>query len=553
MLPPRAARRRVRRFPRWILAVVGLMGSLYLILSPSFRQLPYPPSSRPYLVYKGSRHDFPVVVEGEEAYVPFSFIKKVMDPDAFYDEEGIVVVTTENQVVKLGTGALTGYVNRHPVNLRFPVILEGKEPYIPASTLEILYPVTAVLYEETGVFCVRRLDEDKVEAPVTSRGIIRVRPTLLSERVGKIFPGDILHIFGVKGRWVKVQTRVGLCGWVPSSSLGQKTEVAAEERPPGRYVPSPPEGKRLALVWEQVEWRTPDPKTIGPMNGINVVSPTWFRLGATPGEVENYADRRYVTWAHSQGYKVWALFSNSFELERTRAVLRSSDLRDKVISQILIYAEVYSLDGINIDFENVYKEDAPYLTQFVRELAPLLHEQGLVVSMDVTVKSQSATWSLCYERERLSQVVDYIMLMAYDQHGASSKVAGPVSSIPWVEWTIKQTLLEVPKEKLVLGIPFYTRLWTVQNGSVVSQKALGMSASHAWLSSQQVTCYKDETGLLYAEKTEGLVTYKVWLEDEDSVRERLQLAETYDLAGIAAWSRGFEREGVWGAIEAYTK
>ena len=161
------------------------------------------------------------------------------------------------------------------------------------------------------------------------------------------------------------------------------------------------------------------------MPGLNVLSPTWFRLGETPGEVENYADSRYVSWAHERGYKVWALFSNSFELERTRAVLRSSDLRDKVISQILLYARMYSLDGINIDFENVYHDDAPYLTQFVREMTPLLHEMGLTVSIDVTVKSQSPTWSMCFERSRLAEVVDYVMLMAYDEFYAGSPVAGP--------------------------------------------------------------------------------------------------------------------------------
>lgn len=322
------------------------------------------------------------------------------------------------------------------------------------------------------------------------------------------------------------------------------------------YTPPPLMGERLGLVWEQVEWRTPDTSTIGAMPGVNVVSPTWFRLGEEPGEVENHADPRYVRWAHSRGYKVWALFSNSFELERTRAVLRDSDLRDKVISQILVYAGMYSLDGINLDFENVYQDDGPYLTQFVRELTPLLHEMGLTVSIDVTVKSMSPTWSLCYERKRLAEVVDYVMLMAYDQYGAGSKVAGPNASIPWTKTCIEVTLQEVPAEKLVLGVPFYMRLWkeTKEAGVVkVTQRALGMEQVKEWASSEGVLpVYQPETCLEYAEKSVGQDTYRVWLEDAESMARRLELAGTYRLAGIAAWRRGFEDAGTWKVIEKYT-
>ena len=153
---------------------------------------------------------------------------------------------------------------------------------------------------------------------------------------------------------------------------------------------------------------------------------------------------RYVNWAHSKGYQVWALFSNSFDTERTSVVLRDSGLRDRIISQLLIYANIYKLDGINIDFENVNLADGPYLTQFVREMTPLLHGQGLTVSVDVTVKSTSPNWSLFLERDKLSQVVDYVMLMAYDQYPHGSKVAGPVS--------VSYTHLDVYKRQKFHGL-----------------------------------------------------------------------------------------------------
>ncbi|QUL97652.1 MAG: glycosyl hydrolase [Candidatus Fermentithermobacillus carboniphilus] len=546
-------RKRPNTSLQWLLLVAVLAVLFGSMVAPSFLWVKRPPEGRPNLVYRGRVYDFPVVVEDGEAYVPFRFIKEVLDKNAFWDKEGVVVVTTADKVIKLRAESLTAYVNQHPLNLKFPVIFEGKEPYIPATTLEILYPLATSLIEENGVFLVKRLDEPRRFAQVKVASIIRAEPSVLSRRVHRVFSGSEVQIFDDVGKWVMVETKEGFSGFLPKSSLTREEVKAPEVAPPVEYSPSPVRGDKVVLVWEQVDVATPDPSKIGPMQGVNVVSPTWFHLAKTPGEVENRADMRYVNWAHSRGYQVWALFSNSFELERTRAVLRNSDLRDKVIAQLLIYARIYRLDGINIDFENVYREDAPYLTQFVREMVPLMHEAGLTVSIDITVKSSSPTWSLCYERDRLAEAVDYVMLMAYDQYPHNSSVAGPVSTIPWTEWAIRKTLEEVPAEKLVLGVPFYTRLWkeTQEDGSTrVSPKAIGMTQARDWLRSENVSAvFQPDTGLKYAEKKEGQHTYKIWIEDEESMKKRLELARVYGLAGVAAWRRGFEAPEIWTVIE----
>ncbi|MGE5580748.1 MAG: glycosyl hydrolase family 18 protein [Bacillota bacterium] len=549
------AQRKAKRAPLWPLLFAVMLVVAAVVAAPSFMYEEKPPLSRPRLVYRGGRQFYPVVVEANEAYVPFAFVKDVIDPDAFA-EDGMVIVTTKDKVVKLKTDSLTAYVNQHPVELQLPITLEGDEPYIPASALELLYPVTAILTDEAGTFIVRRTDAESTVATSVSDAVVRVEPSILSRRIAVLPPGREVELFETKGGWVNVQTRDGIAGWMPKGRLSEPTRKPAEVVPADDYVPAALSGDRVSLVWEQVDWRTPDTSSIGPMSGLNVVSPTWFRLGETPGEVENYADPRYVSWAHSRGYKVWALFSNSFELQRTRTVLRDSDLRDKVISQILVYAKMYSLDGINLDFENVYQDDAPYLTQFVRELTPLLHEMGLTVSMDVTVKSKSPTWSLCYERSRLAEVLDYMMLMAYDQYAAGSKVAGPNSALTWVDSIIRLTLEEIPAEKLVLGMPFYMRLWKESRtgeGVKVSQQAIGMRYAQEWLREQGVTpVFDEETGLQYAEKSVGQDTWKLWVEDAASIAKRLELAESYGLAGVAAWRRGFETPEVWDAFASYT-
>lgn len=554
---PRALHRKPRRTPRWPLFAAVLLLLSAALFVPSFLYEEKAPPSRPRLIYRGARQGYPVVVEAGEAYVPFGFVRKAIDPDAFWDESGVVVVTTRDKVIKLKTNSLTAYVNRHPVDLRLPVTLEGGEPYIPAGALEMLYPVATSLYADASAFVVRRTDVETAVARAVSDTVVRLEPGILSRRAGVLQAGSEVRVYDTSGGWAAVEAEDGLAGWLPVKRLTGQTLRPGEVKPPEDYVPPPLMGRKLCLVWEQVDVRTPDPSGIGAMDGLNVVSPTWFRLGEKPGEVENYVDARYVAWAHSKGYKVWALFSNSFELQRTRTALRDSDLRDKVMSQILVYAGMYSLDGINIDFEDVYQDDGPYLTQFVREMTPFLHEMGLAVSMDVTVRSESPTWSLCYERKRLSEVVDYVMLMGYDQYGAGSRVAGPNASIPWTKSAIETTLEEVPAGKLVLGIPFYTRLWkeTAGGGEVkVTQKALGMDQAREWLRSEGVSAaYDPETGLQYAERTKGQDTYRIWLEDESSVRQRMDLARSYGLAGVAAWRRGFENPGTWQVLGEYSR
>lgn len=552
---PRARRKRTRPVLIWPAVALALMLLGALLAVPSFLYVEKPPALRPKLIYRGVEQAFPVVVERGEAYVPFEFVKEVIDPDAFWDESGLVVVTTKDKVIKLRTDSLTAYVNQHPVDLRVPVTLESGEPYIPAATMEMLYPLSTKYFRGEGVFVARRTDEPQTVGTSDRGAVVRVSPSFFARRVGVASAGTELDIYDSEGGWVLVETSEGFVGWVSKRDIDRIEEREPTASPPKDYVPEPLAGKKIVLAWEQVDRHNPDTSKIGPMPGLNVLSPTWFRLGETPGEVENYADSRYVSWAHERGYKVWALFSNSFELERTRAVLRSSDLRDKVISQILLYARMYSLDGINIDFENVYHDDAPYLTQFVREMTPLLHEMGLTVSIDVTVKSQSPTWSMCFERSRLAEVVDYVMLMAYDEFYAGSPVAGPTASIPWTEWTVQTTLREVPPEKLVLGVPFYTRLWTETrdgSGVKVTQSAYGMASSEAWVKSEGLEAAVDATtGLRYAEKTTGNQTRKIWLEDARSMAKRTEIADAYGLAGIGAWRRGLETPDIWDVISDY--
>jgi spore germination protein YaaH len=320
------------------------------------------------------------------------------------------------------------------------------------------------------------------------------------------------------------------------------------------FTPWKPIGGKLNITWEQVTKKNPDTSKIADLPGVNVISPTWFSLADGDGNVSNIADPAYVKWAQSRNYQIWALFSNGFEPKRTSEALSTYDRRMNTIKQLIGFAQIYKLNGFNIDFENVYTKDKENLVQFVREMTPLLHEQGLVVSIDVTPKSSSEMWSVFYDRPALAKVVDYMMLMAYDEHWASSPEAGSVASLPWVEKSLTRLLEEdhIAPSKLVLGVPFYTRLWTeeVQDGkTTVTSKALGMESAQAILKEKKLTpAYNAETGQNYVEYKEGTKLMRIWLEDETSVKARFELVKKYNLAGVASWRRGFETPDIWTTI-----
>lgn len=205
---------------------------------------------------------------------------------------------------------------------------------------------------------------------------------------------------------------------------------------------------------------TPDTGDEDKIDGLDVIVPTWFSVINDKGYILNKGDYKYVENAHNKGYKVWALIDNNFDKELTSKILKSSDAKKNIINQLLIYSSIYNLDGINIDFENVYYEDKDRFTNFISELTQTLKQQNISVSIDITVPSASPTWSKFYDRQKLGKIVDYCMLMAYDETPGDSKLSGPVASINWVTKGITDTIKSgIPGEKLILGIPFYTRQW----------------------------------------------------------------------------------------------
>lgn len=500
-------------------------------------------------------------IQNGEVFLPFDFVKDYLDPYIFWDEGvGKLTITTENKVMRMKTDELTYYVNDKPFQLNLPVYDLNGEPYLPAGFLEELYHVTISFKDTYQMVVVDYMDRARQLGKVVSKKTnLRYQPDIKSPIAEKLTMDEMLTLYEEDGNYVKVRTNDGLLGYIPIKDLEETEMMQPVERTQDEPIRTVNrfEGK-VNLVWDQitkVEANTNESRRIV-HEGVNVLSPTWFSFDEKMnGDIINIADIEYVKWAHEQGYQVWALITDNFDFDVSHAILSNTETREYVIKQLLAFISMYSLDGINIDFEAIREADAVYYLQFLRELAPYMKEQGAVLSVDMFVP----LYTKYYNRTEVGKVVDYICVMTYDEHTSVSPVSGPVASLGFVETGIVETLKEVPKEKVLMGMPFYVRVWreVERDGELVrSLSNYGMDYAYELFTKNGAEfMWLEDVGSYYAEynTTEDgeEVTYRVWLEDKRSIEEKLKLFQRLDVAGVCSWKRGLESDGIWELIAQY--
>jgi spore germination protein YaaH len=525
------------------------------------------------VMYEGAVLETEAKRDGEELMLPLDTIQELLGEDAAIhyeeggeDSGGSVIMTTAGRVLHMKTEALTATMNSKPFELAIAAKKEGETVMLPLTPVQELYGMQAEIAANTGIVTLLKPGQSipraaalPIEGDEKSEdkwAAMRSEPSIHAPIVERIAADGVVRIWGEADGWYRVQSASGHLGYGAKSDYAlAEVENVPEPKADEPFVAWKVLGSRINLTWEAVYNVPADPAKIGEMPGVNVVSPTWFELMDDQGTIKSKADPNYVTWAHGRGMQVWALFNNSFEPDRTTEVLNDYETRLKMSQQLLSYARMYKLQGINIDFENVHTKDKANLVQFVREFTPLAHDQGLVVSIDVTPKSNSEMWSAFLDRKSLGKIVDYMMVMTYDEHWASSPKAGSVASLPWVEQSVKRILEEdgVPARKLVLGIPLYTRIWVEtkdENGKLkVSSKAYGMETIDKLIAERKLKPVFDEAaGQHYVEYEEDGARHRIWIEDETSIRARGELAKTYGLGGVATWQRGFQKPAIWQAL-----
>ena len=493
-----------------------------------------------------------VYIENENIYMSKPDLENFFDPDIYYEENYNQIITTyETNIANLYIGENKMKLNDQEVEINGEVTLKDEIYYIPISDLTSVYNIDISYIKESDTVVIESIDREKITAKATKNTNVKSMKKVLCRTVDKIKENDEFVIIEKNAGWVEVRTTNGKIGYIKENIIKEETKVR-------EAVEQKTNTQKISLVWDYYSEYVNAPDRSGEtFNGVNVVSPSFFvleRLGK--GEIiDNVgtAGIEYINWAKEKGYKIWAMFSNNSMIETTSQIMRDYELREKTINNIVELAEKYELDGINLDFENMYKEDKNLYTRFVIELYPRLKARGMTLSVDVTAPDGGDTWSLCFDRHNIARNSDYIVFMAYDQHGQSSTTAGSVAAYNWVEVNLNKflgTQEEIEKEKVILGIPFYTRLWR-ETGEDVTSSVVDMKDVNNVLPGDIQREWLDDVKQNYIEYERNGSIYKMWIEDIDSIRAKINLAREKEIAGVAFWAKGREDESVWDVVEEY--
>lgn len=505
--------------------------------------------------FSRSEFDKPVRIINGEILVRYEVIKEYIDPNIYYDEDrGKIIITTSDKVFRLTENSLIAQINKNEMNLdtasqRFDGYL-----YVPISAFMELWNINAKYISQYDTVIIESYKSYDYTAVVNiPDAVIRKGPSIKEPIYIKDFPQDqMLYVKEVQGEWTIVMTANGVVGFIETKFLNtdfQSKQVVIKYEPKKLFIPD-----HVVLTWHYVHSSLVT--SVPYYADVNVISPTFFTVIDEKGSIASSASLKYMENAHKRGYTVWPLINNVFSnRDQISAVLADSEARKYVIEQILTYAYIYKFDGINVDFENLYLSDKDNLTQFIRELVPLAHEMNLAVSIDVGIPGGSEGYSLCYDHYELGKVADFVMVMTYDQYWSSHESGGSQAQLSWVETNLLATLKLIPSDKLVLGIPAYTRLWKTDNdGKVTLSRTLTADQVVEIVESKQLSPIWEEerdgfiSGQYYIEYWENGELYRAWIEDDASARLKAQLASKYDLRGVCIWMMSQTNKTVWEAI-----
>lgn len=493
-----------------------------------------------------------IYIEGDDIYIAKQDLANFFDKYIYEEEEINKIITTyENKIAAIGFEENRIEINGSEVSTYAHAIKKDDTIYIPITELKDVYGIEINFIQDTDVVTIDSIAREQKKAIVNGNLAVKSSTNLIAKTIDRVKKGDYVIVISNDGKKAKVRTANGKIGYVKSKKLAN-TVVTRQSIEKKEQI----EGK-INLVWDYYSQVATAPDRTGTtMEGVNVVSPAFFHLNNKGKLEENIGEegRAYINWAHKNGYKVWAMVQNagSGMMNVTSNIMNHYKNRQELIEAIVEACMQYDLDGINIDFENMKKEDIDVFSRFIIELEPRLKEIGIVLSVDVTAPDGADTWSLCFDRTVLGDVADYLIFMGYDQYGASSDKAGTTAGYDWVELNLKKFLetYEVENNKLILAIPLYTRLWTVDSeGKVQGQTVVAMNKVDATIPSNIEKEWKEDLRQNYIEYQENGKTKKMWIEDKESLKQKLSFIKKYNLAGVASWEKGMETDDVWSIIK----
>lgn len=504
------------------------------------------------LIQNGELLEEQAVLIGGEPYAAYTYVESQLNSCFYWDEEtkGILLTTSGGvQTLLPGDAAVAKTPGGQPA-----VQQESDGTvYISMDVVKEYTDLDYAYYNDPNRVVIRNEWDGVEQATVQSdTAQVRQKGGIKSLILADVQKGDTLLYLENLDNWCKVMTADGYTGYIQTEDISEPEAIEARTAKKDSYERITRDHK-INLVWHQstsTESNDAMAEMTAEMTGVNVISPTWFSVTDETGTISSLASADYVKLAHDAGREVWGLIDNFNEAFDETTDLAYASVRSRIIEQLLAEAASCGMDGINVDFENLKEAGIPHYLQFLRELTSAAHTQNLVVSVDTPVPQ---AYTMYYQRGEQARFVDYMIVMAYDEHFAGSEEAGSVSSLPFVQQAVEEMTRVMPADQVICGIPFYTRVWTEKFGqSAITSEVLGMDGAKNYAKENQMTETWDASlGQNVATVETSDARYTIWMEDEQSMEEKLKVIQSADLAGVAEWKLGFERADVWSLISKY--
>lgn len=504
------------------------------------------------LIQNGELLEEQAVLIGGEPYAAYTYVESQLNSCFYWDEEtkGILLTTSGGvQTLLPGDAAVAKTPGGQPA-----VQQESDGTvYISLDVVKEYTDLDYAYYSDPNRVVIRNEWDGVEQATVQSdTAQVRQKGGIKSLILADVQKGDTLLYLENLDNWCKVMTADGYTGYIQTEDISEPEAIEARTAKKDSYERITRDHK-INLVWHQstsTESNDAMAEMTAEMTGVNVISPTWFSVTDETGTISSLASADYVKLAHEAGREVWGLIDNFNEAFDETTDLAYASVRSRIIEQLLAEAASCGMDGINVDFENLKEAGIPHYLQFLRELTSAAHAQNLVVSVDTPVPQ---AYTMYYQRGEQARFVDYMIVMAYDEHFAGSEEAGSVSSLPFVQQAVEEMTRVMPADQVICGIPFYTRVWTEKFGqSAITSEVLGMDGAKNYAKENQMTETWDASlGQNVATVETSDARYTIWMEDEQSMEEKLKVIQSADLAGVAEWKLGFERADVWSLIAEY--
>ena len=500
-----------------------------------------------------------IVLNGKP-YVSTEVIKEYLNDRFYWDSaENLYIYTTPTEMITAHVGENQYLVDKQTVSTDYQIVkVENDTAYV---ALEYIQQYTAMdftyLTEPNRVQITCEYGQfPAVEAK--RNGEVRYRAGIKSPILTEVKKGDLMFVLDEGEtpieKWTKVRTLDGYIGYIKDSKLREETTTTLTSDFTEPEYSSLTKDYTINLTWHQVTNRDANSQVyekIKDAKGLTTISPTWFFIRDNEGNIQSIASSDYVSYCHQNNIEVWGLVENityAGEIDIT-SILNKTSSRQNLVSQLIAQAIQYDLDGINVDIEALPGAAGDGFIEFVRELSIMCRRNNIILSVDNYVPM---AYNQNYNRKEQGIVADYVIIMGYDEHYAGSEEAGSVASLDYVRNGIEKTLEDVPADKVINAVPFYTRLWKTDQEGKLSSSALGMGSAAKTVANNGATPeWSEETGQYYAEFENAEGFYQIWLEEETSIDAKAKLLKEYGLAGIASWRLGYEKDEIWDVLLKY--